>query len=63
LLALGKSLNADFIVAFLHEAVIGTIIDHLEGRSEFEPWRREPMPNGAMITIDTNTSALHYPGF
>lgn len=50
------------IAAFLHEGVIGTILDHLEGRSGFNPQRRVTMPYGALVTVDTESSAPHYPG-
>ncbi len=51
------------IAAFLHEGVIGTIIDHMEGRATFESERRERMPYGALITVDTENSAPHFPGY
>ena len=50
------------IAAFLHEGVIGTIIDHLEGRNVFDPKRRATMPYGALITVDTESNAPHFPG-
>ncbi len=50
------------IAAFLHEGVIGTIIDHLEGRSAFDSQRRATMPYGSLITVDTESPAPHYPG-
>jgi broad specificity phosphatase PhoE len=51
------------VAAFLHEGVIGTIIDHLEGRDQFDSKRRETMPYGALITVDTESDAPHFPGF
>lgn len=51
------------IAAFLHEGVIGTIVDHLEGRAVFDSKRRVQMPYGALVTVDTETSAPHFPGY
>ncbi|NQW21303.1 MAG: histidine phosphatase family protein [Chloroflexi bacterium] len=56
------SLRLNNVAAFLHEGVIGTIIDHLEGRKLFEPQRRVRMPYGALITLDTDSGAPHFPG-
>ncbi len=63
LLAKCATLGLNKVAAFLHEGVVGTIIDHLEGRSVFDPKRRDSMPYGALITVDTNKRAPHYPGF
>lgn len=62
LLHIASSSGLNRIAAFLHEGVIGTIIDHLEGRDLFDPKRRSTMPYGALITVDTETSAPHFPG-
>jgi broad specificity phosphatase PhoE len=59
----GVSGGFSTIAAFLHEGVIGTIIDHLEGRSTFDYVRRETMPFGALVTIDTESSAPYFPGY
>lgn len=63
LLHIATTSGLNRIAAFLHEGVIGTIIDHLEGRTEFDPKRRASMPYGALITVDTETSAPHFPGY
>ena len=63
LLHAGASGGFARIAAFLHEGVIGTIVDHLEGRTLFEPHRREGMPYGALITVDTESNAPHFPGY
>ena len=63
LLHIATSSGLDRIAAFLHEGVIGTIIDHLEGRDLFDPKRRSTMPYGALITVDTETNAPHFPGY
>jgi broad specificity phosphatase PhoE len=62
LLAASSSRRLTQIVAFLHEGVIGTIIDHMEGRHSFDSKRRESMPYGSLITINTDSSAPHFPG-
>ncbi|MDA0595501.1 MAG: hypothetical protein O2921_06235 [Chloroflexi bacterium] len=43
--------------------MIGTIIDHLEGRNVFDTKRRAAMPYGALITVDTESNAPHFPGY
>ncbi|MBT3995158.1 MAG: histidine phosphatase family protein [Chloroflexi bacterium] len=63
LLHIASTSRLNRIAAFLHEGVIGTIIDHLEGRSIFDPKRRITMPYGALITVDTETNAPHFPGY
>jgi len=63
LLHIAMSSGLSRIAAFLHEGVIGTIIDHLEGRDLFDPKRRETMPYGALITVDTESNAPHFPGY
>jgi broad specificity phosphatase PhoE len=63
LLHIATSSGLDRIAAFLHEGVIGAIIDHLEGRNLFDPKRRSTMPYGSLITVDTETSAPHFPGY
>ncbi len=63
LLQIATTAGLNRIAAFLHEGVIGTIIDHLEGRSNFDPMRRERMPYGALVTVDTETSSPHFPGY
>lgn len=63
LLHIATSSGLSKIAAFLHEGVIGTIIDHLEGRDTFDPKRRSTMPYGALITVDTESSAPHFPGY
>jgi broad specificity phosphatase PhoE len=63
LLHIAKSSRLNRIAAFLHEGVIGTIIDHLEGRQVFDPKRRETMPYGALVTVDTESDAPHFPGY
>jgi broad specificity phosphatase PhoE len=62
LLATCSSHRLAKIVAFLHEDVIGTIIDHLEGRNSFDSKRHQPMPNGSLMTVNTDNSAPHFPG-
>jgi len=63
MLAACASRRLNTVAAFLHEGVIGTIIDHLEGRDLFDSKRRETMPYGALITVDTESNAPHFPGF
>jgi broad specificity phosphatase PhoE len=63
LLHIATSSGLSRIAAFLHEGVIGTIIDHLEGRELFDSKRRETMPYGALITVDTESNAPHFPGY
>ena len=63
LLHIASSSGLDRIAAFLHEGVIGTIIDHLEGRDLFDPKRRSTMPYGALTTVDTETNAPHFTGY
>ena len=63
LLHIATSSGLSRIAAFLHEGVIGTIIDHLEGRELFDPKLRETMPYGALITVDTESNAPHFPGY
>lgn len=62
LLAMSAELNLHSIAAFLHEGVIGTIFDHLDGFLKFDNDRRGPMPNGALVTVDTNQEAPYFPG-
>jgi len=62
LLTMASSRRLAKIVAFLHEGVIGTIIDHMEGRESFDSKRREMMPYGSLITVNTDNSAPHFPG-
>jgi len=63
LLHIASTSGLNRIAAFLHEGVIGTIIDHLEGRNVFDPKRRATMPYGALITVDTESNAPHFPGY
>jgi broad specificity phosphatase PhoE len=63
LLHIATTSGVNRIAAFLHEGVIGTIIDHLEGRSVFDPKRRERMPYGALVTVDIEADAPHFPGY
>jgi broad specificity phosphatase PhoE len=63
LLQTSASRRLNVIAAFLHEGVIGTIIDHLEGRDQFDSKRREMMPYSSPITVDTESNAPHFPGF
>ena len=63
LLHIASTSGLNRIAAFLHEGVIGTIIDHLEGRNVFDPKRRTTMPYGALITVDTASNAPHFPGY
>ena len=61
LLHIASTSGLNRIAAFLHKGVIGTIIDHLEGRNVFDTKRRAPMPYGALITVDTESNAPHFP--
>ena len=63
LLDIATSSGLSKIAAFLHEGVIGTIIDQLEGRDTFDPKRRSTMPYGTLITVDTESSAPSFPGY
>jgi broad specificity phosphatase PhoE len=62
LLDTSAALKYDRIVAFLHEGVIGAIIDHMEGRSEFDPKHRPAMPYGALTTIATKSAGKNNSG-
>lgn len=62
LLAAGGRFGAKSIVGFLHEGVIQTILDHLDGFVKYDNYRRGPMPNGALVTIDTEQQRPFFPG-
>jgi broad specificity phosphatase PhoE len=62
LLMAGTDLNVRSIAAFLHEGLIQSILDYLDGFDSYDNDRRGHMPNGALVTIDTDDSAPHYPG-
>ena len=50
------------IAAFLHEGVINVILDNLEGFTSYVSNRRIPMPNCAIITVDTNLKPPYFDG-
>jgi broad specificity phosphatase PhoE len=62
LLHAATALSVRTIAAFLHEGVIQSILDHLDGFASYYNDRRGRMPNGALVTVDTDESDPCYPG-
>jgi broad specificity phosphatase PhoE len=62
LLKASNGLGVRTIAAFLHEGVIQSMLDHLDGFDQYDNDRRGHMPNGALVTVNTDEPAPFYPG-